>query len=108
KYGSVHKFAINTAPEAVRAMSANFKEFANDFRNGFYRVVVGSTEIKETELDLRVGKSREIHIYPVAAGAKNSGGLKIIAGLALLTPFAIGFAGALSTGATIGLAAETA
>lgn len=113
KYGQRHRFSINSAPEAVRALAANYKPFTQDFRDGFYRVVVGDlqdgTELDLTTLDFQLGRAECVHIIPVVMGSKGGGGLKIIAGLALLAPFAYGFIGAAAFGgAPIGTAFATA
>lgn len=98
KYGNIHRFDICNAAQGVRALAANYRkpgmDFFKDFRDGYYHVVVGDKE-KGTYLELNTINfqmgSRPVHIIPAAAGAKGGGGLKIIAGLAMLTPFAWSF-----------------
>lgn len=106
KYGSKHKFDIDTAPEAARALAANYKTFRADFADGNYRVVVGDldtgTDLDKEMLDFRIGHTQAVHIIPLAMGAKNGGGIKAIAGIALLTVATWGAASAIGAGVGLG------
>lgn len=106
KYGHTHKFDIDTAPEAARALAANYKTFRADFIEGNYRVVIGDldtgTDLTEEILDFRIGHRHAVHIIPLAMGAKNGGGIKAIAGIALLTVATWGAAAAVGAGVGIG------
>lgn len=92
KYGAHHKFDIANVAQSVRALSVNHKGFAADFRDGFYDVKIGHDSVREDMLLFR-NAGRAIHIEPIAQGGKRSGGIKAIAGVALL---AIATAGAAS------------
>lgn len=92
KYGAHHRFDIASVGSACKALAVNYKGFAADFREGFYDVKVGLDQIDETMIAMR-NAGRAIHITPVAQGAKRGGGVKAIAGVALL---AIATAGAAS------------
>ena len=102
RYGALHRFDIETAPEAVRALSANFKDFARDIGEGNWHVVVGKTpeegmDLSIEEMDgLRLG-ANDVHILPAIEGAKNRGAVKLILGVALLG-LSFGFGGAAMAG----------
>lgn len=96
KYGAIHNFDIANAQQACKALAANYKEFFGDFKDGFYELRIGDMTVDEETMRLRIGRGRPVHIIPVAAGAKRGGGIKVIAGIALL---AVATAGA---GAAIG------
>ncbi len=106
KYGAKHCFDIVTAPEAARALAANYKGFRSDFIDGSYRVVVGDlehgTDLEEQTLDFQIGQRQAVHIIPLAIGAKNGGGIKAIAGIALLSVATYGAFSAVGAGVGIG------
>ncbi len=92
KFGRVHRFDVKSPAEAVRALCANFPQFAShvkssDRRGYAYRVSVDRRDIDAAELNYPL--SREIHISPILQGAGTStgkiiaGGLLIAAGLAI-------------------------
>lgn len=118
KYGKEFRFDISSVPQAVSALVCNFKDFLQDFKDGFYRVIVSNNKIKveldEETLNFSLGQDKEIHIIPIPAGSKNQGTMKIIAGLALLIPFGGLFAASMLAGTTFasvaaaGAAATTA
>jgi len=114
KYGAIHRFDVNNACQATRALAANYPGFTKDFIDGIYNVRYDDIELDETQVNLRVGKNRTIHIIPLAAGAKKSGALKIIVGIALIAitaggaaaaigPFAAGASGFGATAFTVPL-----
>jgi predicted phage tail protein len=79
---------IVSPAEAVRALDATYPGFRQEIRKGEYHVLVKNGEryfdLGQDELTIELGQSREIHIVPVIAGAKNRGGLlKIVLGVAL-------------------------
>lgn len=92
KYGSKHTFDIVNAPQAARALAANFKEFFGDFKDNLYQVVIGDnleegTSIDENNLDFRIGTNKSVHIMPVIAGSggRNSTGIiKTVVGVVLI------------------------
>lgn len=92
KYGSKHTFDIVNAPQAAKAMAANFKEFYADFKDGLYQVIIGRSkedgmQIDKSNLNFRIGDNKSVHIIPVIAGAGgDSGGVvKTIIGITLIT-----------------------
>lgn len=86
RYGRKHKLDVKTAAEAVRALCANFRDFAgfvsaSQDRNVGYRVINVREDVGADELHNPAGKT--ITIAPVIAGA--GGGLgKIIIGATLI------------------------
>lgn len=89
KYGRAHRFDIANAAQAAKALAANFKGFFRDFRDGYYHVWVGDDELDETQISIATG-GRDVHIIPMAAGSKRSGGMKVVAGIALIAIAATG------------------
>ena len=86
RYGRRHMLDVKSPAEAVRALCANFKDFAafvssSHERNVGYRVLNMREDVGEDELHNPA--SRRIAIVPVVAGA--GGGLgKILLGVALI------------------------
>lgn len=100
KFGRIFELDISTPSEAIRALCANFPDFAKTIREGAWTLTLGNSrrtgeKIGEDELSFGMGK-RDLHIAPAVQGSKNSGGaLKIILGVALigaafLVPSALG------------------
>lgn len=86
RYGRKHKLDVKTAAEAVRALCANFRDFAgfvssSSERNVGYRVINVREDVGADELHNPAGKT--ITIAPVIAGA-GGGWTKIIIGATLI------------------------
>ena len=86
RYGRRHRLDVASPAEAVRAMCANFKDFAGFVsasaeRNVGYRVITARADLAADELHQPAGKT--ITIAPVIAGAGGSIG-KIILGAVLI------------------------
>ena len=85
-FGRVHRFAIRTPAEALRALAANHKGFreylARNTAPG-YRVLVGRERTACEPQDLPMPAQDVVRIVPVVAGAEDGIG-SIIAGVALL------------------------
>lgn len=86
RYGRRHQLDVKSAAEAVRALMANFQDFAafvssSQERNVGYKVLSLRDELGEDELHNPAG--RTITIAPVVAGAGGVVG-KILAGVALI------------------------
>lgn len=108
-HGSLNRFGdsvdldVNTAGEAIVALSANFPDIIGDLRVGSWAVMRGDRETgialdEEAIAGLALG-SADLHIMPHIAGAKNSNGaIKAIVGIALV---AVSFGGAAFLGAPI-------
>lgn len=81
-YGKYHKYSVKSVPEAVRALSANYKKFRSSLKeDSYYKVIVDKSPISEDEL----GKTatQVIKIIPVIQGSGKGVG-QIIAGIALI------------------------
>lgn len=80
--------AVSSVAEAIAALKANFKDFANYLfeaahRGVNYQIKVGYQEIGEEHLKCPISKKvQSIRIMPVIAGAGATG--RIIAGVALI------------------------
>lgn len=79
-YGKRHELAVKSPAEAIRAFSANYKDFKQRvIDGGGYRILAGA---EDRANDIHLPTSRSIKIIPVVAG---SGGLgKIVLGAALI------------------------
>lgn len=81
-YGKYHKYAVSNVPEAIKALSANFKGFAQSIRkDGEYRVVVDKKVISEDDITRKAIEI--IKIIPLVQGSGKGAG-SIIAGIALV------------------------
>lgn len=92
RFGRVHRFAIGSPAEAVRALMANFPAFRPYLAGNLstpYRVLVGKEAVGADQLSDPAGSLEEIKIVPLVAGAGNYG--KIILG-AVLIYFSAGIA----------------
>lgn len=102
KFGRVHRMAVSSMSEAVRALSSQlpgFERFLTESKDkGLgYAVFYGTQNLTQDQLRFPCGE-RDIRIAPMVIGAKNGGlfniifgGILIVAGL-LLAPTGIGFA----------------
>ena len=84
RYGRRHRLDVASPAEAVRAMCANFKDFAEFLststeRNVGYRIITGKADIGLDEIHNPAGKS--IIIAPVIGGAGGKFGKIIIGAL---------------------------
>lgn len=81
-YGKYHNYSVKSVPEALRALSANYKTFRSNIKEGsYYKVIVDKSPISEEELSRTATKT--IKIIPVVQGASRGLG-QIILGAALL------------------------
>lgn len=86
KFGTLHRLAVSSPAEAVRALCILLKGFRAALETGEWHVVRGDAlSLGEKELRFGLG-SQSLHILPVVSGAGDTGGglLKIVAGLALV------------------------
>jgi predicted phage tail protein len=88
EFGRVHRFAVTSPAEAIRALTANYPRFreymaASDERGVGYRVLVGSDGIGELDHLHAPSGVAHITIAPVIRGAK-SGLFTVFAGVALI------------------------
>jgi predicted phage tail protein len=88
KFGRVHRFAVSSAREAIRALSTQIKGFEAEMANSKaagvgYAVFVGKRNLTADELSLPPG-SDDIRIAPMLMGAKRAGLFQVLLGGALL------------------------
>ena len=102
-FGSRFDFVARDPRDVVRALSSQLEGFAEALHAGRFQIVAGGTEIDDSEITMAFGKRREMHIIPVADGAKSGAG-KVVVGAALiagsifLPPLAGGAAWAVTAG----------
>lgn len=84
RFGRVHRYAVKSPAEAVRALCATIPGFKKHvLHNGAYRVLIaGKQSAGEDELHHPVSSKETIRIVPVVAGKSGFG--KVLAGAALI------------------------
>lgn len=88
KFGRVHKLAVNSAAEAIRALSVmvpGFERFLTESKDkGLqFAVFLGDENIDETQLRHPPGSS-DIRIAPIIQGSKRGGLFQTIVGVVLM------------------------
>ncbi|MDQ2820480.1 MAG: tail assembly protein [Pseudomonadota bacterium] len=88
RFGRIHRLAVESTAEAVRALSALLPGFqaelmASGDRGVRYACFLGKANIGKDDLQLS-GGSDDIRIAPILAGAKSGGFLQTIIGAALV------------------------
>jgi len=102
KFGRVHRMAVESVGEAVRALTANFQGFEHamaSYETG-YRVWAGKDRIAAAEdINNPAGQAEVIRIAPVIAGAGKDGFGQILLGAAIIgAAFFTGGASLVATG----------
>ncbi|MBS0858355.1 tail assembly protein [Providencia rettgeri] len=113
KFGRVHRIAIDSPSEAIKALSVlydGFEQFlANAHLKGLeFAVFKGKRNINEDELYLKT--CEDIRIAPVIKGGKRGGFFQTVIGVALIaaaTYFTGGLGAAFTAGGWAGTAAMT-
>ena len=88
KYGKVHRLHVTSVAEAIRALSANFKDFKqhlidSDKRIAGYEVWDGKHNLSQDDVDsFNLHSNSDIKIIPRVKGSSNVG--RIIVGIVLL------------------------
>lgn len=105
-FGRVHRLAVHSSAEAVRALGVLFPGFneylASSKDKGMaFAVFYGKRNISRDELADPPGAA-DIRIAPVVQGSKSGGGLQIVLGIALMA------AATIATGGVAGLASASA
>lgn len=112
-FGKLHRLAVRTPVEAVRAMQANypgFRKALQDSRIAGYKIIIDSKDRSNTESLNRLANT-EIKLVPIIKGAGNNNGITqiviaiVIIVVAIYAPELLGTTG--TTGAE-GAAAEGA
>lgn len=100
KFGRVHRLAVSSAAEAVRALCVVLPGFESHLANapGGYTVFYGRENL-QTEQLIHPSGGDDIRIAPIPAGAKSGGIFAVVTGVVLIA------AGFFSFGATTGLGA---
>lgn len=104
KFGGPFLLEVDTPRDAIRALISRVKGFGAFLEKGNWRIIRGRRAIDVDELFMTFGKADELHLVPVARGAKRGGIGKIIVGAiivvaAVATAF---FTGGASLGALAG------
>lgn len=115
KFGRVHKFAVQSVAEAVRAMSIMIPGFKRELivskdRGIAYAIFIGKENVGKDKLSDPIG-GKVIKIAPVIQGSKNAGVFQIVLGVALVAlavfqPELLTVAGTSFAGAVGGLGAS--
>lgn len=87
QFGRVHRLAVGSAQEAVRALCAvcpGFEAHLRKYSEPGYHVWVGRRNVGESELGEPAGSDDVIRIAPALAGAKKGGLLQTIIGAVLI------------------------
>lgn len=102
RFGRVHRMAVSSAAEAVRALGCQLEGFdayliGSKDKGVGYSVFYGKKNLDEEQLNNPVG-SNDIRIAPIILGSKNGGFFSIILGAVLVVvgTFAAGFLGPLA------------
>lgn len=85
KFGRIHRMAVRTPAEAVRALCSQLEGF-REYLSGEgrrYRVLVGKQAITQDDLQLSAGDEHAFTFVPVLAGGKSALG-QILIGAALI------------------------
>lgn len=103
RFGRVHRLAVNSASEAIRALGIllpGFERFLMESKdNGLtYSVFMGKDNITQERLSAPAGND-DIRLAPVLIGSKRAGALQTIVGAVLIV------VGAIITGGTFGAGA---
>lgn len=98
RFGREFRLDVISPAEAIRALTSQVKGFREAIEPGLWRVFRGAPERGRDhlpqELHVRLGDGDDLHIVPVAAGAKEGGFGKVIAGALLVAvSFAVPGAG---------------
>lgn len=103
RFGPSFSLDVRSPVEAVRALIAQVKGFRRAIREGHYRVIKSRETVADSlsldEMKLRLGRARDLHIVPVIAGSASGWGKVLagvaIVGLAIVAPYALGYAGSI-------------
>ena len=93
RFGRVHKFAVQTSMEAVKALCVNFDGFEDYLRNAKNNGMVFAVFRGKRNIDLddykNLGGTDDIRIAPVMEGAKKAGLFQTILGAVLVVAGAV-------------------
>lgn len=92
RFGRVHRLAVESAAEAVRALCAvldGFERWLLDHSEPGYHVFSGRANLSVDDLDLPAGTREVIRIVPAVVGSKRNGFLQTVVGAALVVAGAV-------------------
>jgi predicted phage tail protein len=87
RFGPIYELGVNTSAQAIRALCVLKPGFREVMSQGAYRLVRGNLDrgidLTETSLQMRLG-GHDLHVIPMAAGAKTGGVVKMVLGAVIL------------------------
>jgi predicted phage tail protein len=103
RFGRVHRYAVRTPAEAVRALAATLPGFRQALIDGgHYKVLRGGREALTLEQTGEPQSEREsLRIVPVVVGAGSIGRIIVGAALIIAAPYAAPFLGVTGAAATM-------
>lgn len=91
RFGREHQMDVSSPAEAIRALCANYQEFADEIRESEskglgYRVIVDKRDHDAREIHIKHNRKKRFVIVPTLIGAKGKSGgiIKIVVGAILL------------------------
>lgn len=108
RFGDHHDFHARNAAEIMRALCLQIDGFRETVEGGSYQVVRGDLLIGTEYLHLRMPQDMELHVIPVPAGEKSTGGKLIIGAVLIAASFALPGAGGVIVGGFAGPTGATA
>ncbi|HBP8878262.1 TPA: tail assembly protein [Escherichia coli] len=88
RFGRRLSLYVNTAAEAIRALSLQVPGFRRQMNEGWYQIRIAGRDAGENELSVRLNEplanGAVIHIVPRLAGAKSGGVFQAVLGVALV------------------------
>ncbi|EMX2346169.1 tail assembly protein, partial [Escherichia coli] len=88
RFGRRFSLYVNTAAEAIRALSLQVPGFRRQMNEGWYQIRIAGRDAGENELSVRLNEplanGAVIHIVPRLAGAKSGGVFQAVLGVALV------------------------
>ncbi|EFJ9066909.1 tail assembly protein, partial [Escherichia coli] len=88
RFGRRISLYVNTAAEAIRALSLQVPGFRRQMNEGWYQIRIAGRDAGENELSARLNEplanGAVLHIVPRLAGAKSGGVFQTVLGAALV------------------------
>ncbi len=93
KFGAEHVVGAENISSIIRILLILNPGLHQELQQGRYRIVRGklrnADELGVEQLSMRMGRARELHIFPVAAGNKNGIGKDIVGALLIVVAVAV-------------------
>lgn len=109
QFGERFEMDVRNPAEAVRALMSQLKGFADVIKKGAWHLFRGEVkkgnDLGKSDLEMGVGREREIHIMPAIQGAGGNGVFQTILGVVLIAVgvFVPGAQGLIAVGAGLAL-----